>query len=70
MKLMVVQLNFGYGGGSAFAYIYGPEPTDVFAPHPHLAIHINRLAPRPAGFRMYYPGSGVSADRCRNAVLV
>lgn len=41
MKLRVVQLNFGYGGGSASAYIYGPEPTDVFAPRPHLAIHIS-----------------------------
>ena len=41
MKLKVVQLNFGYGGGSASAYIYGPEPTNVFDRRPHLAIHIN-----------------------------
>jgi len=41
MKLKVIQLNFGYGGGSASACIYGPEPADVFARRPQLAIHIN-----------------------------
>lgn len=41
MKLKVTQLNFGYGGGSASAYLYGPEPANVFDRRPHVAIHIN-----------------------------
>lgn len=41
MKLKVIQLNFGYDGGSASACLYGPEPASAFDRRPHLAIHMN-----------------------------
>lgn len=41
MKLKVIQLNFGYRGGSATAYIYGPDPACTFERRPHLAVHVS-----------------------------
>jgi len=41
MKLKVIQLNFGYRGGSATAYVYGPDPGCAFERRPHLAVHIS-----------------------------
>jgi hypothetical protein len=40
VKLKIIQLNYGDGGGSATAYIYGPRPASALDRRPYLAIEI------------------------------
>lgn len=40
MKLKIIQFNYGYGGGSATAHLYGDLPSSGLYKQPYLAIHI------------------------------
>jgi|JI10StandDraft_1071094.scaffolds.fasta_scaffold311565_2 hypothetical protein len=41
MRLKLIELKFGYCGGSALAHVYGPERASIFDSRPYLAVHIS-----------------------------
>lgn len=40
MRLKIIQFNYGYGGGSASACIFGERPASALVDQPYLAVHI------------------------------
>lgn len=41
MNLELTQFNFGRGGGSALAHVYGSERPSIFDRRPYLAVHLS-----------------------------